>query len=239
MPQLPWIAAPKLATRIVSATVNGEECSLEFPVYGAILSSEDVAIKDHEYQAVIYRESSALADALLADGHSELDAQRISLRILSTRMGIPVALSDAEHRAMLHHAAMVATMQSTIAEAYKAQVVRTVTAAIANRLPGCSDWSEADTHGLPMPLQLAIVEFIDTERNGNQPPKDPDELIESMADTLGKLAPVPSPSSPSTGPAPSGAAVSSGPTPPSSARKPSAASRSTTSAKRSRKASAG
>jgi hypothetical protein len=100
-------------------------------------------------------------------------------------------------------------------------------------------WTDADTDTFPTPLKAAICDFIDRERNGRQPPKSPEELVEGMVETLGKLAPDPSPSSPPTGPAPTGDANASGLLPPSSPPTPSAASASTTSRKRSRKVSAG
>jgi hypothetical protein len=243
VPQLPFVVAPKRETRLVSAVVNDETCSLEFPVYGCILAGEDIAIRDHEYQAAVYRESSRLADALLADGLNEADAQRIAIRILSTRMGIPVPLDDPEQRLMIRHPDLIASLQSTLAEEYQRQVVRTATAAIAHRLPDCQDWSEADTEGLPLPLQIAIANFIDDERRGKAPAKSPEELVAEMAETLGKLESpsdpeAPSPS-PSTGPASTGAAAGSGPPPQSSVESDSHASPSATSTKRSRKVKAG
>lgn len=240
MPSLPFVVAPKRETRLIEATVNGETCSLEFPVYGSLLAGEDIAIRDHEYQAAVYRESSRLADALLGDGLSETDAQRIAIRILSTRMGIPLPLEDAEQRLMIRHHDLVASLQSTLSEEYQQQVVRTVTAAIVHRLPGCSDWTQADSESLPQPLQTAIAAFIDEERNGRKPQQSPDELVEGMIDTLGKLAPTEAPDSPSpsTGAPPSGDAAGSGPTLPSSAASDSPASPPPTSGRRSRKANA-
>ncbi len=246
MPTLPFVVAPKRETRLITATVNGDVCSLEFPVYGSILAGEDIAIRDHEYQAAVYRESSRLADALLGDDLSELDAQRIAIRILSTRMGIPLPLEDREQRLMIRHSDLVASLQSTLAEEYQRQVVRTVTAAIANRLPGCRDWSTADTEGLPTPLQAAIASFIDEERNGKQPAKSPEELIDGMVETLGKLGPHEGPTEPtatdspgpSTGAPPTGDAGSSGPMLPSSGQSGSHDSPSPTSKRRSRKVTA-
>ena len=239
MPQLPFVVAPKRETRLIEATVNGEVCSLQFPVYGSILAGEDIAIRDHEYQAAVYRQSSRLADALLGDGLGEIEAQRIAIRILSTRMGIPVPLEDSEQRLMIHHSDLVANLQSDLAEAYQQQVIRTVTAAIANRLPGCSDWTAADTESLPQPLQAAISTFIDEERNGKKPEKTAEELIDGMVETLGKLGPQDDhPSNPSTGVPPTGAADDSGLPLLSSALIPSPDSPPPTSKRRSRKVNA-
>jgi hypothetical protein len=247
VPQLPFVVAPKRETRIVSATVNDEVCSLEFPVFGSILAGEDIAIRDHEYQGAVYREASRLADAiLLSDANTvatEQEANTIAIRLLSHRMGIPVPLEPAEQRILMQESELIASMQSTLAEEYQRQVVRIVTAAIANRLPGCRDWSEADTEGLPQPLQTAIANFIDDERRGKAPAKSPDELVQEMTETLGKLAPSSAPEeptpSPSTGPEPTGAADGSGPPPQSSPPIDSPASPAPTSTRRSKKAKPG
>lgn len=239
MPQLPFVIAPKRETRIVSAEVNGEICSLEFPVFGSILAGEAVAIRDHQYQAAVYRESARLADALVAEDFTELEAQRQAIRILSSRMGVPVPLEAAEQRTMLRHADLIADLQTKLSNEYTQQVLRTVTAAIANRLPGCQEWSEADTATLPEPLQVAIAAFIDTERNAKTPERTPEELIEDMVETLGKLGPEDPSLSPPTGATPIGAVDDSGPMPQNSAESVLQPSLSVTSPKRSKKASVG
>lgn len=239
MPQLPFVVAPKRETRTVSATVNGETCSLEFPVFGSMLAGEEIEIRQHEYQAVVTRESSHLADALLADGYTETDAQRLAIRILSTRLGIPVPLEPAEQRLMLRHSELVAKAQVTLGEEHRKQVLRTVTAAIRHRLAGCDAWTEADSMALPEPLQTAIYNFLGDEQNGGRVAKSPEELIEGMVETLGKLAPDTPQQSPPTGEPPTGDAADSGHTPASSAVIDLPSSPPPTSPKRSRKASAG
>lgn len=240
MPQLPFVVAPKRETRTISATVNGETCSLELPVFGALLAGEEIAIREHEYQSIVTRESSRLADALLTTGRTETDAQRIAIRILSTRLGIPVPLEPAEQRLMLQHCDLIADMTVTLGQAHRQQVLRTVTAAIANRCAGCKAWTEADSAELPEPLQTAIYNFIGDEQNGHRPAKSPEELIDGMVETLGKLAPPEtSTPSPSTGPECSGSAADSGPMLLNSAANDSHPSPSPTSSRRSRKASAG
>lgn len=238
-PTLPFTVAPKRETRTVSAEVNGQTCSLEFPVFGSLLAGEEVDIRDSDYQAAVYRESSRLADALVSEGTEETAAQRLAIRCLSTRLGIPVPLEPTEQRILLRHADLVAQIQATLAADYAQQIRRTVTAAIVHRLPGCREWTADDTDTLPMPLQQAIAAFIDSERNAGQPSKTPEELIEVMTDTLGKLAPTADASqSPPTGGSSTGAAASSGPTIQTSAETVSPDSPSPTSSRRSRKARA-
>ena len=238
MPQLPFVVAPTIRTRMVSATVDGQDCSLEFPVYKALKGKEIIAIREHEYQSVVYRESSRLADALVGDGIEEPESQRVAIRIISARMGIPVALDAAEQRAMLRHAALIAELSCNLQDAFDQQRLRTITAVITHRLPGCEAWTESDSGDLPLPLQNAIYAFASDEQAGDKPERSPEELVEEMVDTLGKLAPEGSPSPP-TGEPSTGDADSSGQMLLSSAPTASESSASTTSSKRSRKASAG
>ncbi|MFM2158626.1 MAG: hypothetical protein RLZZ124_1100 [Cyanobacteriota bacterium] len=238
MPSLPFVVAPKRETRIISATVNGEDCSIEFPVFGSILAGEAIAIREHEYQAVVYRETSRLADALVAEGMEETEAQRRAIRVLSTRMGITLPLGPGEQRIMLRHADLVARIQSALAAEFELQKLRTVTAAIANRLPGCREWTDDDSITLPGPVRDAILAFIDAERNANRPQKTQEELEEEMVETLGKLDPD-SRQLPSTGPDSTGDAASSGQLLLSSTPSDSPDSPSPTSSKRSKKVSVG
>jgi hypothetical protein len=247
MSQLPFVVAPKRKTQIVSALVNGEECSLEFPVYGSILAGEAIYIADHEYQGIIYRESSRLADALLQNtgqlieagvidgkGDAEMQVQRLGIRMISIRMGIPIVLSPAEQRLMLHENQLIADIQGEIATAYKKQVLRTVTAAISHRFPSMEKWSDDDSARLPEPLQEAIYNFVESERNGGAVQKTPEEIIDDMVEALGKPNP-----NPTTGDKPIGTAESSGHMPEN--LKPTAlrSTRSTTSKRRSGKESNG
>jgi hypothetical protein len=238
MPQLPFVVAPTIRTRMVTATVDGQDCSLEFPVYRALKGKEIIAIREHEYQSVVYRESSRLADALVAEGVEETEAQRMAIRVISTRMGIPVALDAAEQRAMLRQAPLIADLSCALQDAFDQQRLRTITAVITHRLPGCQAWTDDDSGDLPGPLQDAIFAFASEEQAGDKPQRSPDELVEDMVETLGKLAPERSPSPP-TGEPSTGDAGSSGRTQLSLPPTDSETSPSTTSSKRSKKASAG
>ena len=238
MPQLPWVVAPTIRTREVTATVDGQDCTLVFPVLGCLKNRELVHIREHEYQAVVNRESSRLADALVGEGIEETQAQRIAIRIISTRMGIPIGLEPLEQRAMLRHAALIADLTCEIQDAFALQRLRTITAVVASRLEGCGAWTDADTSELPEPVLDAVFAFASDERTANQPPQSPEEIVEGMIETLGKFAPEPDPSPP-TGPASTGDAAGSGPMLPSSPPTASESSASPTPSKRSKKASAG
>lgn len=260
---LPFLVAPKAATRIVSAEVNGETCSLEFPVFGAITSGESIDIAEHEYQSAVYAQSSRLADALVVDGSAalnlpadasaeqiETEASRLAIRIVSTRMGLPLPLTGAEQRVMTRQAELIAEVTNHLNTAFKALTVRKATAAIVHRLPGCEGWSDADVRRLPQPLQEAIAAFIDSEKAGPVPDRSPEEMVEEMVETLGKLDPPASADTPATTPdsssqlpptgePPTGDAASSGQLLLSSAPSDSDSSPPPTSPRRSRRANAG
>jgi hypothetical protein len=237
---LPFIVAPKRETRIVSAVVNGQECSIEFPVFGCWLAAEDIAAREHEYQSATYAETSRLADALIEAGATESDAQLTAVRIVSTRLGVPVQLGATDQRAMIRHADLIAGIVNHLADESKQWNLRVVAAAIANRLPDCDDWDETRAATLPGPIRDAIVAFMDQERYGAAAGQDPEEILAAMAETLGKLGPaVDSSPLPSTGPTASGGASDSGPETPPSAASGSPGSRPRSSARRSKRASAG
>jgi len=239
MPQLPWVVTPTIRTRSVSATVDGQDCTLVFPVLGCLKGRELAHIREHEYQAAMYRESSRLADALLGEGIEETQAQRIAIRIISTRMGIPIPLEPIEKRALIQHAALIADLSCKLQDAYALQRQRTITALIASRLEGCEAWTDDDTDGLPEPVQAAVLAFAMDERGGDQPEKTPEEMVDGMVDILGKLGPGAGGPNPPTGTVSSGDAGDSGPTPPSSPPNDSASSASTTSTARSRRVKRG
>lgn len=237
MPSLPFVVAPTIRTRTVSVTIDDQNCSLEFPVYGALKGKELVAMREHEYQAAVTCQASRLADALVGEGTEEKEAQRVAIRVISIGMGIPVALEPAEHRLALRHAPLIADISCILKVAFDELKLRTITAIIAHRLPGCAEWSDDDTGELPGPLQEAIYAFATDEQTGAAPQRSPEELLDQMVDTLGKLGPA-SPQSPPTGPGSTGAAETSGPPPQSSPPSGSATSRSATSSRRSKRASA-
>lgn len=260
---LPFLVAPKQATRVVTATVNGQDCSIEFPVFGALISGESIEIQEHRYQSSVYAESSRLADQLVADGTAaanlpadtapeliENEANRLAIRIVSTRMGLPLPLGAAEQRAATRHAALIAQVTDTLNTEYEQLTIRKATAAIRHRLTGCEGWTEDDVRRqVPTPLRLAIAEFIDSEQNPKASDRSAEEMVDEMIDTLGKLerpaSPAtaePTPASSSqlqlTGELSTGSAESSGPTPQSSDLSGSDGSALPTSSKRSKKAAA-
>lgn len=239
--KLPFRTSPTITTETVSAVVNGQKLELDFPVLGAITGGEAIVINDHQHRAVFFRLCMELADAMLAEGTAkqilqnratakqilqdradtadgatvESIAELSALRILSRTAGIPTQLDAAETRARIHHRALVTRARTEMDAENAALQLRTATALISRRLPGCEGWQEADTEGLPLALIAAINEFAAREQNGGAPERTAEEILNEMAETLGKRDPAASHSTHQTGETSSGDAESSGHMPPS------------------------
>lgn len=230
--KLPFRTSPTITTEIVSAIVNGQKLELEFPVFGAILAGESIVINEQQHRACFFRLCMELADAMLAEGTAEqilLEradtadgatvesiAELSALRILSRTAGIPTQLDAAETRARIHHRGLVTRARTEMDTENAALQLRTATALISRRLPGCQGWQETDTEGLPLALIAAINDFAAREQNGGAPERTADEILAEMAETLGKSDQARSDSTHQTGETSSGDAENSGPMPPSS-----------------------
>ncbi len=211
---LPFRTAPQQQTRVVGDSTIGE---LVFPVHGALLAGERLAIDEVDYEAVLFEQTARLADVLAhMDGLDEIEANLIAVRILSGRIGIRVQLNKREQRIRLREAALIAQVEGALRQASQKQTIRTVTAAIRFRL-GQPDWSDQDTMAeVPEPLRDAIYGFMLDEQAGDRATQDEESLLKDLADTLGKLAAANQHEPRPTGESSTGAAETSGPmTPPS------------------------
>jgi hypothetical protein len=210
---LPFITTATPQTRTVEVQIGEHTASIELPIHHALLAGEGLHIQAYQYQAAYNEEVWALADALLSDGFSPDDAERVATRIIGIRTGIPISLSDAEHRAMLHNAGSVASASHRLQQEYAEQLIRKATAAIRYRVPNQASWSDDDTRAkIPQPLIHAIALFLDSEQSGGAPDRDPEEVVDEMVELLGKLEPIAGnpPSIPSTGTTSSGEPAASG-----------------------------
>jgi hypothetical protein len=234
-----------LPTRTIEAVHAGEQITIELPIHGAVLAGEARHVAAHRYQNAFNAEAGSLAQALLSDGFSPDQADSTAARILSLRMRIPVKLEDGEHRAMIRHAALVAEAESRLRESFEEQQIRKATAVIRFRVQGQRHWTDDDTEArIPGPIRDALAAFYDEEQIGDAPQRSPDEIVEELIETLGKLAPGESNAAPptapmtvevtaSTGTTSSGALAPSGPTTPPSRPSGSPTPRSRTSSRRS------
>lgn len=179
-----------LPTRTIEAVHAGQQITIELPIHGAILAGEARHVAPHRYQNSFNAEAGSLAQALLSDGFTPEQADSTAARILSLRMHIPVRLEDAEHRAMIRHAALVADAESRLRESFEEQQIRKATAVIRFRVKGQRHWSDDDTEArIPSPIRDALAAFYDEEQIGDAPQRSPEEIVEELTATLGKLAP--------------------------------------------------
>ena len=211
---LPFRTAPKQQTRVVGDPTIGE---LVFPVHGALLAGERLAIDEVDYESVLFEQTARLASVVAQmDDLDEIEANLIAVRILSGRIGVRTQLSEKEHRIRLREAALIAQVEGALRQASQKQAIRTVTAAIQFRL-GQSDWSDQDTMAeVPEPLRDAIYAFMLDEQSGDRSTQDDESLLKDLADMLGKLAAANQHEPPTTGEPSIGGVETSGPmTPPS------------------------
>jgi hypothetical protein len=179
-----------LPTRTIEATVGDQPVTIEIPIHGALLAGEARHAAQHLYQNTFSAHAGALADALLADGFEPDQAERTATRILSVRMQIPIKLEDSEHRALIRHASLVTAAESTLSGEFASQQIRKATAVIRFRVKEQRHWTDEDTEArIPQPVVNALAAFFDQEQAGGKPESTPEEIVEGMIETLGKLAP--------------------------------------------------
>ena len=234
---LPFVVAPQQQTKLVGDEKIGQ---IEFPAWGYLLGAEKAMIDESSFQTVMYKEAGDLSN-LLAEGEAidRTEAHLIAVRILSSRLGIPVAMTKEELELRLKYIGPVTSSEGKLKAHSEALRLRTITAGIVHRLPPCANWTDAMVSaGVSVPLQDAIYAFMQEEINHGLPTQTSEEAIEEVAEQLGKFKPEPGNQNPSTGEGSTGDAGPSGPMTQRSAVKTSAASPGRTSSRRSRKASA-
>lgn len=235
MKPLPFKVEPK---REVRAIGNEEIGILEFPVHRYLIAGERIMINEREFNASLYENLGMLSEAIKEDRSVDPSTADLkAARILSGRMGIPVVLTPEENDLRTKHIGIVARADRELGELWDQQVLRTVTALIVYRLPGCKDWTIQDTAELAEPLRDAIYAFAQEEQNGGPSERTPEEVVQEIADSLGKPLEEPMRSPVLTGVSSTGDAGSSGQVIQTSLANDSLSSQSTTSSRRSRKES--
>lgn len=184
MKPLPFKVEPKRELRAIG---NEEIGILEFPVHRYLIAGERMMINEREFNSSLYEHLGILSEAIKRDRAVDpATADLKAARILSGRMGIPVTLTAEENDLRTRHIGIVAQADRELGELWDQQVLRTVTAIIIFRLPGCKDWTVEDTAQLAEPLRDAIFAFAQEEQNGGPSEKSPEEVVQEIADTLGK-----------------------------------------------------
>ena len=234
---LPFVIAPQQKKKLVGDEIIGQ---VEFPAWGYLLGGERAMIDESTFQTVMFKEAGDLANRL-ADGEQmeRTDAHQLAVRILSSRLGIPIAMTKAELELRLKYISIVANAEASLKAHNDALRLRTITAAIVHRLPGCGHYTDAMVSAqVGTPLQDAIYAFMQEEMNHGQPVQTAEEAIEQVADQLGKFSPEPGGQNPSIGEGSTGDAGPSGPMTRRSAVKASPSSPGRTSSRQSTRASA-
>ncbi len=231
MPQLPFKTSPRTETATVGNAQIGE---LSFPLYGSLSWAERDQLRRFDEAEDPFRLLGQLSlEISKAEGIEHLQSFRLVSRMLGAG-----ELNDEEQALRLRHLdRLQAFTASAMARGARRQLVM-VTAGIANRLPGCEDWTEEDTRKLPESLIEAIAVFMAGEeaRTLTTEEKEPGAADAELAEALGKSLPEPTNDPPNpTGEPSSGASSEPSPEMPASPPKRSRGSRSTSSAPRSRR----
>lgn len=232
MPQLPFVVEPRRETVQIG---NDDIGILEFPRLRALTNREQVLIDQAGTTRRTTAEINRLTTALEAEGMERHLAALTAATITGPLIGIPAVLTPDDEAARKRHADLVEDIEITLNQISRDQRIRTITALLAYRLPGCRGWTDDDTIDLPEPLLDAVYRFAIEEQNHGNLPQDPEKLLADLADVLGKSREALSLLTP-TGLSDSGDAENSGPAALSSAPSDSAPSPSPTPSRRSRKA---
>jgi hypothetical protein len=188
----------------------------------------------------MYKEAGDLSN-LLAEGEAidRTEAHLLAIRILSSRLGIPVVMTKEELELRLKYIGPVTSSEGKLKAHNEALRLRTITAGIVHRLAPCADWTdEMVSARVSVPLQDAIYAFMQEEMNHGLPIQTSEESIEQVAEQLGKFKPEPGNQNRLTGEQSTGDAKPSGPMTQTSRVKTSAASPGRTSSRRSTKVNA-
>lgn len=188
MSQLPFKTAPRQATQIVGNPEIGE---LEFPVYGSLLWHEREALRKADDGFSLFRESAIVAAPIAqAEAISHIDAHAIVTRILGASLGTGTLLESNELEIRAKYSDTLSQLNDRVVAWNDRRQVAGVTALIANRLEGCSDWTEQDTRSrITESLMAALYNFLSQEEAGQVQAKPDDEQQQELAQELGKSSP--------------------------------------------------
>jgi hypothetical protein len=186
---LPFKTQPRQAAVTVGNPEIGE---LEFPRYGSLRWFEREALRNADGGFSLFKESALVAAEIAkAEGLPHLDAHTMVTRILGAALGAGAVLTGQELELRAKYAGPLGALtDATVAWNDRRQIAG-VTAVIVNRLPGCEDWSEADTRQLGELLIAAIFAFVQTEAGEQQEDSNAEEQERKTAEELGKLPPAP------------------------------------------------
>lgn len=190
---LPFIVKPAEPKEPFATVGDDRVGTLQIPLYGWITGDEAAIIGEIDPENKQYTESCAAAvDLATAAGISPVEAQMALVRIVASMFGIGQPLSEEDQDLKIRHWQITTPLIHLNKRLAADQNVRRVTAMV-RRLEGCSEWTDADSRGLPTTLQRAIADVAWLEEMAMNPPADPKEQLAQLEADLGKLQPEPLP----------------------------------------------
>jgi hypothetical protein len=235
---LPFIVKPAEPAEPFATVGDDRVGTLQIPLYGWLTGDEAAIIGAVDPENRQYTEScSAAVELAKVANLPSADAYRALARIIANLSGMGKPLSREEQELKIQHWRIFAPLIHLSQQLNNEQNIRRVTA-MARRLDGCGDWTDADSRRLPPPLQAAMAAVAWREEIAMTPEADPLVQAALLEADLGKLLPEPSPRPSPTGETSTGSSEASTPPTPTAAASASGSSRRPTSSKRSTGATA-
>lgn len=187
---LPFKTQPRQATVVVGTEETGQ---LEFPKYGSLLWYEREALRKADAGFSLFKEAAILATKIAREeGITNIDAHSMVTRILGASLGIGTVLSAQEGEIRSKYGKELSELNTATVDWHDRRTVAGVTAVIANRLPGCEDWTEADTVAkVTESMMVAIFAFVQSEESPQVDDQNAAQADQELAADLGKLPPAP------------------------------------------------
>ena len=230
---LPFIVKPPEPEQPFAEVGNPRVGVLRIPLLGWLTGDEAELIGSIDPENRQYTEScTAAVELAKAADLAPVDAYKALARIVANLCGIGQPLSREEQDLKIRHWAIFVPLVHLGKQLAKEQNVRRVTA-MARRLEGCADWTDADSRQLPPPLKVGLAEVAWREEMAMAPKLSPEDAAKQLAEDLGKLLPEPLLHPDPTGETSSGSSETSTPVTPTAAASGSGSSRRRTSSKRS------
>lgn len=234
MKALPFIVKPAEPAEPFATVGDDRVGTLQIPLYGWLTGDEAAIIGAVDPENRQYTEScSAAVELAKVAGLPDVEAYRATANIVANLCGLGKPLSYEEQGLKIRHWAIFVPLVHLGQRLVNEQNIRRVTA-MARRLDGCGDWTDADSRLLPPPLQTAMADVAWREEIAMTPEADPVVQAALLEADLGKLLPEPSPRPSPTGETSTGSSEASTPPTPTAAASASGGSRRPTSSKRSK-----
>ena len=231
---LPFIVKPAEPTEPFATVGDDRVGTLQIPLLGWLTGDEAAIIGAVDPENKQYTEScSAAVELAKVAGLPDVEAYRATASIVANLCGLGKPLSYEEQGLKIRHWAIFVPLVHLGQRLVNEQNIRRVTA-MARRLDGCGDWTDADSRLLPPPLQTAMADVAWREEIAMTPEADPVVQAALLEADLGKLLPEPSPRPSPTGESSTGSSEASTPPTPTAAASASGSSRRATSSKRSK-----